>query len=84
MLLDEDPAVRFGESAGLYRSDDGGDNWQQLTAGLPSCRWGRSGIDVAPLLDRLTEQGQLVDMRCTPRRVFEAPSMKQMTSFFEL
>jgi photosystem II stability/assembly factor-like uncharacterized protein len=41
-----DPAVRFGEKSGLYKSTDGGDNWREITAGLPSCQWGRSGIDI--------------------------------------
>jgi photosystem II stability/assembly factor-like uncharacterized protein len=41
-----DPAVRFGPHSGLYQSSDGGDNWRELTAGLPSCTWGRSGIDL--------------------------------------
>ena len=41
-----DPVVRFGEHSGLYKSVDGGESWQRLTAGLPSCTWGRSGIDL--------------------------------------
>jgi len=41
-----DPSVRFGEHSGLYKSIDGGDNWKQLTEGLPSTTWGRSGIDL--------------------------------------
>jgi photosystem II stability/assembly factor-like uncharacterized protein len=41
-----DPAVRFGKRSGLYKSIDGGENWRQLTNGLPSCTWGRSGIDI--------------------------------------
>lgn len=41
-----DPVVRFGEHSGLYKSIDGGENWQQLIDGLPSCTWGRSGIDL--------------------------------------
>jgi photosystem II stability/assembly factor-like uncharacterized protein len=41
-----DPAVRFGPHSGLYQSSDGGDNWRELTNGLPSCTWGRSGIDL--------------------------------------
>ena len=41
-----DPVIRFGEQSGLYKSIDGGDNWQQITAGLPTCTWGRSGIDL--------------------------------------
>ncbi|MBI5849935.1 MAG: PDZ domain-containing protein [Planctomycetes bacterium] len=41
-----DPAVRFGEHAGYYRSEDGGDTWTRVTAGLPTCKWGRSGLTV--------------------------------------
>jgi photosystem II stability/assembly factor-like uncharacterized protein len=41
-----DPSVRFGGKSGLYKSIDGGDNWKQLTNGLPTCTWGRSGIDL--------------------------------------
>ncbi len=43
---DNDPAVRFGQKSGLYKSTDGGDNWRELTAGLPTNPWGRSGIDI--------------------------------------
>ncbi len=41
-----DPAQRFGDGSGLWRSDDGGDHWQRLSDGLPTCRWGRAGIDL--------------------------------------
>ena len=41
-----DPVVRFGKHSGLYKSIDGGENWQQITEGLPSCTWGRSGLDI--------------------------------------
>ena len=41
-----DPIVRMGEQAGLYKSTDGGKTWRELTNGLPSCQWGRSGIDL--------------------------------------
>lgn len=41
-----DPSVRFGKKNGLYKSVDGGDNWRQLTNGLPTNLWGRSGIDL--------------------------------------
>ncbi|MEC9047980.1 MAG: PDZ domain-containing protein [Planctomycetota bacterium] len=41
-----DPVVRFGQHSGLYKSVDGGANWRKLTAGLPTCTWGRSGIDL--------------------------------------
>jgi photosystem II stability/assembly factor-like uncharacterized protein len=43
---DNDPEVRFGEKAGLFRSTDGGDTWTRMTQGLPTCKWGRSGLDV--------------------------------------
>lgn len=36
-----------GPSSGLYRSTDGGDSWQQLSAGLPSGSQGRIGIDIS-------------------------------------
>jgi photosystem II stability/assembly factor-like uncharacterized protein len=41
-----DPAVRFGAASGLYKSTDAGASWRRLTTGLPSCQWGRSGIDL--------------------------------------
>lgn len=43
---DNDPEMRFGAKAGLYRSADGGDTWERVTNGLPTCQWGRSGLDV--------------------------------------
>ncbi|GDY03579.1 hypothetical protein LBMAG49_29080 [Planctomycetota bacterium] len=44
---DNDPSVRFGKSAGLFKSTDNGANWRQLKNGLPTCQWGRSGIDIS-------------------------------------
>jgi photosystem II stability/assembly factor-like uncharacterized protein len=38
----------YGPGSGLYKSTDGGSNWQQLTNGLPSEGVGRIGIAVAP------------------------------------
>ena len=38
----------YGPGSGLYKSTDGGANWQQLTSGLPSEGVGRIGIAVAP------------------------------------
>src|SRR5262245_36044419 len=38
----------YGPGSGLYKSTDGGANWQQLTTGLPSEAVGRIGIGVAP------------------------------------
>ena len=43
---DNDPEVRFGEKAGLFRSTDGGDTWTRVSEGLPTCQWGRAGLDV--------------------------------------
>ncbi|UCC25645.1 MAG: glycosyl hydrolase [Gemmatimonadales bacterium] len=33
---------------GLYRSKDGGDTWQRLSAGLPQGLWGKAGVAVSP------------------------------------
>ena len=41
-----DPAVRFGQKAGYFRSTDGGDTWSRIDAGLPTVPWGRSGLTV--------------------------------------
>jgi photosystem II stability/assembly factor-like uncharacterized protein len=38
----------YGPGSGIFKSVDGGDTWQQLTAGLPTERVGRIGIAVAP------------------------------------
>jgi photosystem II stability/assembly factor-like uncharacterized protein len=38
-----------GPGSGLYRSDDGGDTWKQVTGhGLPGGPWGRIGLALAP------------------------------------
>ncbi len=38
----------YGPGSGIFKSTDGGDNWQQLTGGLPTERVGRIGIAIAP------------------------------------
>jgi photosystem II stability/assembly factor-like uncharacterized protein len=38
----------IGPGGGIFKSTDGGTTWRQLTAGLPSENFGRSGIAVAP------------------------------------
>lgn len=45
-----DERVYGGPSCGIWRSFDGGENWQQLTSGLPSpsANVGRIGIAVSP------------------------------------
>lgn len=40
-----DPAVKFGKKAGIYRSEDGGESWDRVTEGLPTCKIGRIGLD---------------------------------------
>lgn len=37
-----------GSSSGIYRSTDGGDTWQKLSAGLPKPPVGRIGLAIAP------------------------------------
>jgi photosystem II stability/assembly factor-like uncharacterized protein len=39
-----DPMVKFGEGAGIWRSTDGGDTWQRVTEGLPQTEMGRIGL----------------------------------------
>jgi photosystem II stability/assembly factor-like uncharacterized protein len=43
----------YGPGGGIFKSVDGGDNWQQLTGGLPTERVGRIGIAVAPTNSKL-------------------------------
>jgi photosystem II stability/assembly factor-like uncharacterized protein len=40
-----DPVKKFGPSAGLYRTTDGGRSFKRITKGLPTCNLGRIGID---------------------------------------
>ena len=40
-----DPDVRYGKKAGIYRSEDGGRSFQRITAGLPTVDMGRIGLD---------------------------------------
>ncbi len=40
-----DPAKRWGPGSGLYRTEDGGDTWTEITKGLPSVDMGRMGMD---------------------------------------
>ncbi len=37
-----------GPGTGLYRSDDGGEHWTQLTQGLPKSNLGKIGIAISP------------------------------------
>jgi photosystem II stability/assembly factor-like uncharacterized protein len=40
-----DPAKRWGDGSGLYRSNDAGETWEPLMNGLPTVLLGRMGID---------------------------------------
>lgn len=40
-----DPVQRFGSGAGIYKSTDGGDSFERISEGLPSCKIGRIGLD---------------------------------------
>ncbi len=40
-----DPVRKWGPKAGLYKTTDGGKNWNKLTNGLPSSMTGRIGLD---------------------------------------
>ncbi|MGF1579314.1 MAG: PDZ domain-containing protein [Gemmataceae bacterium] len=40
-----DPAVKWSETSGLYRTTDGGKSFQKITKGLPTGKIGRIGLD---------------------------------------
>jgi S1-C subfamily serine protease/photosystem II stability/assembly factor-like uncharacterized protein len=40
-----DPIRKWGAGGGLYKTTDGGENWDKLTEGLPSGKTGRIGLD---------------------------------------
>ena len=39
-----DPATKFGPGAGIWRSTDGGENWERMSEGLPKSEFGRVGL----------------------------------------
>ncbi len=39
-----DPAVKFGVGAGIYKSTNGGKTFRRITKGLPTCKLGRIGL----------------------------------------
>ncbi|MBO0700095.1 MAG: PDZ domain-containing protein, partial [Zavarzinella sp.] len=41
-----DPVAKWGKSAGIYKTTDGGKSFKKLTNGLPSCNTGRIGLDL--------------------------------------
>ncbi|MEM7475349.1 MAG: PDZ domain-containing protein [Planctomycetota bacterium] len=41
-----DPEVKYGEGAGIYRTTDGGKNFAKVTKGLPSGKIGRIGLTI--------------------------------------
>ena len=40
-----DPAKKWGPGAGIWRSEDGGETFERITEGLPTCQLGRIGLD---------------------------------------
>ncbi|MFO0843838.1 MAG: PDZ domain-containing protein [Gemmataceae bacterium] len=40
-----DPIKKWGKGAGLYRTTDGGEKFEKVTQGLPTCKMGRIGLD---------------------------------------
>ena len=36
-----------GPGTGIYRSEDGGENWKELTSGLPASNMGKIGFDIS-------------------------------------
>ncbi|RMH04278.1 MAG: PDZ domain-containing protein [Planctomycetota bacterium] len=40
-----DPARKWGDGGGLWRTTDGGRTWQRITEGIPDCKLGRIGLD---------------------------------------
>jgi photosystem II stability/assembly factor-like uncharacterized protein len=40
-----DPVEKWGEAAGIYKTTDGGKTFKKLQNGLPTCKFGRIGLD---------------------------------------
>ncbi|HSM04167.1 MAG TPA: hypothetical protein VK858_06085 [Longimicrobiales bacterium] len=40
--------ISGSSEGGLFRSKDGGDTWQRLSAGLPQGLWGKAGVTISP------------------------------------
>lgn len=40
-----DPAKKWAPGSAIWKTTDGGKNWKKLSAGLPTCKLGRIGID---------------------------------------
>jgi photosystem II stability/assembly factor-like uncharacterized protein len=40
-----DPMQRFGAGSGIYKSTDGGESFERISEGLPTCKLGRIGLD---------------------------------------
>jgi photosystem II stability/assembly factor-like uncharacterized protein len=41
-----DPVKKWGPTAGIYKTIDGGKSFKKLTNGLPTCEFGRVGLDI--------------------------------------
>jgi photosystem II stability/assembly factor-like uncharacterized protein len=40
-----EPAKRWGEGSGIYKTTDGGKTFRRIASGLPACKLGRIGLD---------------------------------------
>ena len=40
-----DPSKKMGPGSAIYKTDDGGQTFRKVTQGLPSCQFGRIGLD---------------------------------------
>lgn len=81
-----------GEGSGLYKSEDGGDSWVQLTNGLPADSVGRIAVDVSPANPNMVytvveakEEGGLYksyDKGRSWELINETPAMKERPFYF--
>ncbi|MFC1728985.1 WD40/YVTN/BNR-like repeat-containing protein [candidate division KSB1 bacterium] len=63
------PAVRFGEEAGIWVSDDAGKNWNRSTAGLPESLLGRIGLSASR--SRPGTVYAIIETNVNPQRISE-------------
>lgn len=79
------PAVQFGDAAGLYKTEDGGKSWTRLTQGLPTRPMGRCGIDVwrkDPRIVYAVIQTDQTDIRQVPGQLPKAGNKPETGGIF--
>jgi len=55
--------VGGGPESGLWRSEDGGENWTELKTGLPSGNMGKIGIAISPMQPDVVYAAIELDLR---------------------